>query len=251
MATSSATAKTANASSISADSPDPVTCNVTAITTVGADSPESSDPPRSFMDLPGELHNRIYRLYFDKFQQERKTQIFLRNTARAYLNIIHANSKIRSEAAPIFYEEYLRFDCYTPVLRPGVIHGHLRQTRLTRRIQNLCALVALHDAHLPMSITIGTMVDPVAVPYIIRHIASQTEQELLGNVYVEYREFRYLEEREKFNSLYNTHVPRGTHVFERRIGEDFRVRNVLDTASHERNSLLIEGPLAQLDWKWL
>jgi hypothetical protein len=53
-------------------------------------------------NLSGELRNKIYRAYFDIFQQEKQKMINSRSTAPMFLNLLQVNRKIRSEAGSIF-----------------------------------------------------------------------------------------------------------------------------------------------------
>jgi hypothetical protein len=96
--------------------------------------------------LSGEIRNQIYRAYFDTFQEERKNVVNFEQTAPMFLNLLQADRKIRSEAAPIFYEEYLPFDCFNPSAWLG------SGGTVLWRIQALSSFVALRDPHMRVSI---------------------------------------------------------------------------------------------------
>lgn len=142
-------------------------------------NPVSTDPhkptssPKTFLDLPGELRNQVYRQYFDNFQEERKIEISFKKIASPYLNIIHANSKIRSEAASILYEEYLPTDSYENIDPKTQRPRPLMQCQIAQRIKDVFALVAIRDASLPMSIALSGAL--LCVHIIIKHIALQTQ----------------------------------------------------------------------------
>lgn len=88
-------------------------------TTNATDSSVMTPPSMPFrlMDLPGELRNMIYYEYFNSFSTEATENTNDTNAIddsnkslhalQPFLNILHANREVRSEAASIFYEEYI------------------------------------------------------------------------------------------------------------------------------------------------
>lgn len=107
--------------------------------------------------LPGEIRNRIFRAYFDMFAEETKQNVIYRPTAAKFLNILHVNHIIRSEAGSIFDMEYLCVDNFATV-------GHF-QDALWLRIRSICALVAIRNIHSHVSITCMMRTAPNHVPF--------------------------------------------------------------------------------------
>jgi hypothetical protein len=220
------------ASNKSATTPAPSTKNTLAVTA-------PADPTNfPWARLSGELRNKIYRAYFDIFQEERKNVINFEPMAPMFLNLLQADRKIRSEAGPIFYEEYLPFDCF-------------RYSKWTNscstilwRIQALSSFVALRDVHMRVS---------------VRYLKSNggTEDFRMGNEVAKYIS------RATGDPIWAEQSRRcacGWHeaddwcwqcyerTYERRIGGDFLVRYNGDGSTAAEWSLFIEGPLAEFDW---
>lgn len=99
-----------------------------------------------FTKLPGELRNRIYRAYFEDFVRQREYTINIRKAAPTFLNLLHADHMIRSEAVSIFFKEFLSVDSF---FVPANLEGAIKL-----RIRAICALVAIHGISLPLSITV-------------------------------------------------------------------------------------------------
>lgn len=100
-----------------------------------------------FMKIPGELRNRIYRDYFDDFQQERMDVIDFRRLAPTFLNLLRTDHTIRTEAGSIFYKEYL------PVDRHNIPWYLARPSEPTiQRIKAISSLVSLRDTHMRVSL---------------------------------------------------------------------------------------------------
>ena len=99
-----------------------------------------------FAKLPGELRNRIYRAYFEDFREQKKRIFDIRKTTPTYLRLLHTDRMIRSEASSIFFKEYFCLDSF-------VAKRDDLEFVMEWRIKAICALVAIHDMHLPISIT--------------------------------------------------------------------------------------------------
>lgn len=107
--------------------------------------------PSLFAKLPGELRNRIYRTYFGDFLEQKKNILDIRKTTPTYLNLLHTDHMIRSEASSIFYEEHFCVDSFVACTKD-------LESALEFRIESICQLVALHNVHMPISITVQEMV---------------------------------------------------------------------------------------------
>jgi hypothetical protein len=204
--------------------------------------------------LSGELRNQIYRAYFDIFQEEKKNEVnfvapgpifmSLQQMAPMFLNLLQADRKIRSEAAPIFYEEYLPFDCFNPSIWLG------SSSTLLWRIQALSSLVALRDVHMRVSILYltdtGDSEDFRVGIWIARYISRVKGQPILTD-----QSYTCACGEEcggwAFDRTWcwycNDHC-----TYERRIGDNFLVRYQGDYSTSSGKALFIEGPLAELDW---
>jgi hypothetical protein len=114
-----------------------------------AGSADSS--PSLFAKIPGELRNRIYRAYFEDFREQKKKTLNIKKTAPAYLNLLHTDRMIRSESSSIFFKERFCIDSFF-ALKEDLEHA------MESRIKAICTLVAVHDIHLPISITVQEMI---------------------------------------------------------------------------------------------
>jgi hypothetical protein len=115
------------------------TVHITDTTTI-ASSP--------FLKLPGELRNRIYRLYFEDFEEQmsRRFPYSKSKMSSNYLALMHTNRMVRSEAASVFYKEVAPFHSFTcPTDQP------IEAVTLTR-IRDVCSLISIRDAHMSISI---------------------------------------------------------------------------------------------------
>jgi len=155
------------------------------------DAVSASTNPSLFAKLPGELRNRLYRAYFEDFREQKKETLDIKETASTYLNLLHTDRMIRSEASSIFFKEHFCLDSFV-ALTEDLEHA------MESRIKAVCALVAVYDSHLPISITVYEMVSvhdwmvrqlPLAwkdsarrnlVNKIIRFIANKTHEVFVG-----------------------------------------------------------------------
>lgn len=114
-----------------------------------ADSADSN--PSLFAKLAGELQNRIYRAYFEDFPVQKKNNLDIRKTILTYLNVLHTDQMIRAEASSIFFKEYFCCDSF-------VASMYDLEVTLEFRIKAVCALVAIHNVHLPISVNVQEMI---------------------------------------------------------------------------------------------
>lgn len=103
-----------------------------------------------FAKLPGELRNRIYRTFFDNFRQQKEKTMDIKETAPDCLSLLHTDRMIRSEASSIFFEEYFCVDSFVALTED-------LESAMESRVKAVCALVAIHDIHLQISITVQEM----------------------------------------------------------------------------------------------
>ena len=119
--------------------------------------------PSLFAKIPGELRNRIYRAYFEDFREQKKETLDIKKTAPAYLNLLHTDRMIRSESSSIFFKERFCIDSFF-ALKEDLEHA------MESRIKAICTLAAVHDIHLPISITVQEMISVRA--WIVRQLPS-------------------------------------------------------------------------------
>ena len=106
----------------------------------------ANNNPSLFAKLPGELRNRIYRLYFEDSARQRKHTMDIKKAAPTFLNLFHTDHMIRSEATSIFFKEFLSIDSFfAPMNLEGAIMS---------RLKSICALAAIHKINLQLSITV-------------------------------------------------------------------------------------------------
>jgi hypothetical protein len=101
-----------------------------------------------FRKLPGELRNRIYRLYFEDFEEQmsRRFPYSQSKMSPNFFAYMHTNRMVRSEAASVFYKEVAPFHSFTcPTDQP------IEAVMLTR-IRDVCSLISIRDAHARISI---------------------------------------------------------------------------------------------------
>lgn len=114
-------------------------------------------PTPPFAKLPGEIRNRIFRMYFDMFSKDTRENVIFRPTAAKYLNILQVNRLFRFEAGSIFDTEYLCVDNFVTV-------GFF-QDALWLRLRSICTLVAIRNIHSRVSITCMMRTAPDRAPF--------------------------------------------------------------------------------------
>jgi hypothetical protein len=112
--------------------------------------------PFPLMRLPGELRNQIYREYFNTASstQDTWTRSDHLDALQPCLPILHANSQLRSEAASIFYQEYVSepnsskphlLSYSDEIAQEWEITGLSNEARM-RRLALFCQSMAEHEA---------------------------------------------------------------------------------------------------------
>ena len=117
----------------------------------GCSATPATNKTSLFAKLPGELRNRIYRTFFDDFRQQKEKTMEIKETASDYLSLLHTDRMIRSEASSIFLEEYFCVDSFVALTED-------LESAMESRVKAVCALVAIHDVHMPISITVQEMI---------------------------------------------------------------------------------------------
>jgi hypothetical protein len=216
-----------------------------------AESPAASTNTTSrFLKLPGELRNRIYRIYFEDFE-EQMSRRFVYNPSRmtpTYLALLHINRKVRSEAGSIFWKEIAPFHCF-----PCPPDQPLEAVMLTR-IRDVCSLMSIRDVRLPVSIRCTpSWKDPRWDRHhrdetwrfreMVAHTCSLLEH--LGRNAGPIT-FANQQRNKSLDVKANGRAPDGT--YERHFGANFLVKCRDQRMREGEHFLLIEGPLAELNW---
>jgi hypothetical protein len=188
--------------------------------------------------MPGEPRNRIYRAYFDIFQEEKKNVINFEPMAPMFLNLLQADRKIFSEAGPIFYEECLPFDCFRYSKRTNSC------STILWRIQALSSFVALRDVHMRVSVQYlksnGGTEDFQMGFEVAKYISRATGDP----IWAEQSRSCVSGWHEDDDWCWEC----DEHTYEQLIGGDFLVRYNGDGSTASEGSLFIEGTVAELDW---
>lgn len=82
-------------------------------------------------DLPGEIHNQIYEVYFEDVKLEPHSEVFSpeyyrASAVRPYLSILEVSRQIYAETRKMFFDDYF-------TSRPYTLHG-LRQVDIFLRL---------------------------------------------------------------------------------------------------------------------
>jgi hypothetical protein len=211
----------------------------------------SANVTSPLLKLPGELRNRIYRIYFDDFEKQMSRRFVYNSMIMTprYLALLHINRKLRSEAGSIFWKEIAPFHCFLcPVDQPI-------EAVMLSRIRDVCSLVSIRDVHMRISID--------CTPSWTNLI----ETGFAGLYNVDF--WRRRELRQWLSSLLE-HIERNAgppsitnlqrHILDstgpdraldgtcvRRFA-DFLIGSKDQGVREGENFLHIEGPLAELDW---
>lgn len=99
--------------------------------------------------LPAELRLKIYKSYFEDIDSTRDVSL---SNLRTFVPLLQSNSLIRSEAAPMFYKEYIA----RQNLRNRLVFSfsHIDEVALLRGIGALCSLISLYSANLQLTIVL-------------------------------------------------------------------------------------------------
>lgn len=220
--------------------------------TVGATAHTTS----LFAKLSGELRNRIYRAYFEDFQEERYDLDHgtLKDMAPDPLALLQTNRMLRSEAGSIFYEEFAPFEQI-----PFAYHRETPDV-VVNRIRALCTLLAMRDVNTWITVLCslnqnGCISDNecgVAVfsaRTLPAFIADETGDAVVSKAFDD----RPGEEEEE--ELDEDDIGCGTcaveDCYEARIGDDFSIKHRGHGPPKPPSDgcfLYLEGPLARLNW---
>jgi hypothetical protein len=207
-----------------------LTMNTTETTSTNTTSP--------FLILPGELRKRIYRLYFEDFEEQMSRRFTYRKSKMSpnFLALMHTDREVRSEAGPIFYKEFASFHSFScPIDQPI-------EAVVLSQIRDVCSLISIRDEQMRISIR--------CTPSRKDHRSSvHDKDDAWGS-----------REIVAFTRSLWVHLARSTHrqnsssscaaesTVEVHAGEDFLVRYRLQNAREDKNFLHVEGPLAEVDW---
>lgn len=219
-------------------------------TTANSSGADASDTTSPFCELPGELRNRIYRSYFEDFE-EQMSRRFAYNKSRmtpTYLSIMHLNRKLRSEASSIFYKEVASFHCFPcPTDQPI-------EAVVLSRVRDVCALVSIRDVHMRISICCipswnehlwaGSDREDKWRCGEIKAFANRTLIQISANATQSKIPFRALSSMPDTRSSCDT-----DRTTEARVATQFLIKYKVQGVREDENFIHIEGPLAEVDWR--
>lgn len=205
-----------------------------------------------FLKIPGELRNRIYRLYFEDFEEQMDRRFPYSKTKMTpnYLALLHTNRMIRSEAGSVFYKEVAPFHTFTcPTDQP------IEAVMLTR-IRDVCSLISIRDTQTPISIRCtpswkddGFALNSGEDRWRSREIGAFASSALLQVCYTKQprkptRDFMW-----KFfgaHAYWSSRTADHTNVGRSKTGFLVKYRN--DGERQGENFVQIEGPVAEVKW---
>jgi hypothetical protein len=208
------------------------------------DDTTSADTTSPFLNLPGELRNRIYRLYFEDFEEQMSRRFAYNKSEMSpqFLALMHTNREVRSEAGSIFYKEFApvhSFSCPTDQPIEAVV--------LTR-IRDVCSLISIRDEQMRISIR--------CTPSWKDHRRSVHDKDdaWRSREIVAFARSLWVHLAGNAGPLKSTHRQHSSsscaaeRTVEVRAGEDFLVRYRLQNVREDGNFLYVEGPMAEMDW---
>ena len=211
-----------------------------------------TDASSLFARLPGELRNRIYRAYFEDFQEERYRLECetLKDMGPDPLALLQTNRMLRSEASSIFYEEFAPFE--------QIPFAHQRETPdvVVSRIHALCTLLAMRDVNTRITVLClldrdGCMSDNecweagFSAIMLPKFIADETGKAVVSKAFNDRSEVGGQGE------ALNCSICGIYDFYEARIGNDFFIKHRGHGSPKPPRDgcfLYLEGPLARLNW---
>jgi hypothetical protein len=206
-----------------------------------------------FLKLPGEIRNRIYRFYFEDFDEQMSCRFAYNKSKMSpnFLALLHTNRMVRSEAGSIFYKEVAPFHSFTcPTDQP------IEAVMLTR-IRDVCSLVSIRDTHMHISIRCTpSWKNPSGVPlpgddrWRRREISTFTSRTLLHLSYT--ARSPMLTKDEVIRWMHDVHASwtscASDHTSEALTTTGFLVKYRNDGERDDENFVHIEGSLAEVGW---
>lgn len=204
-----------------------------------------------FLRIPGELRNRIYRLYFEDFEEQMDRRFPYSKTKMSpnYLALLHTNRMIRSEAGSVFYKEIAPFHSITcPTDQPI-------EAVMFTRIRDVCSLISIRDAQIRLSIRCtpswkdyGSARNPGDDRWRSREIGAFASSALLQVCYTVRppKPTKDVVWRFGVHSFWSSRA--ADHTNEGRSKTGFLVKYRNDGERDDENFVRIEGPLAEVKW---
>jgi hypothetical protein len=215
------------------------------------DTTTIASPP--FFKLPGELRNRIYHLYFEGFEEQMSRGLPYSKSKMSpnLLALMHTNRVIRSEAGSVLYKEIASFDSITcPTDQP------IEAVILTR-IRDVCSLVSIRDAHTSISISCTPSWKDYGRTEYRGHDRwrSREIKAFASRALVQVSQTARppkLTREEASQWLHGVHASwsscASNHTHEARTTTGFLVKYRDDGVREGENFVLVEGPLAEVNW---
>ena len=242
------------------------TTQIITSTTGTTDSKTTPKPPSPFplTRLPGELRNTIYREYFNSVNTWDKGRTNDRlHAVQPCLNILHTSRQVRSEAASIFYEEYVGNPGGQPnslTVPPATryhweITGNSKKAQI-RRMAIFCQSLAENktlDVNVALRFDVSSLSEPLSprfaetlTRFMVLKLGNGTTTAEGGRVRVHSQW-----QRVRAEILAAPGVGRSWLVLTRKLtfqGAVFEIVYHYDRTS-DREHFTLVGPLARIDWR--
>jgi hypothetical protein len=183
-------------------------------------------------------------------QQKKENIVESKATAPMFLNLLHADHMIPSEAESIFYKEYLTVEYFREEEQDHWWTS--RYVKVLEHISAICSLVSLCDVYAHISIRYMACSSSEAEDWkeyrrcaiLGKRISSFIAYSRREKVVTNWQPARDGKRLSELGCRYQT----ANCAYETRIGNKFLVRYNGDNSSEHDDSLCIQGPLKVLRW---
>lgn len=227
--------------------------------------------PFPFMKLPAELRQQVYdcyledigvmdktkqRFWFDRILDDKHQPLasiprraFPLDVLRPYLSLLHSSTKIRSEAAPIFYKDHIGSPEIPLVIRCDFCSEW--GLRPLSRMEKFSSSVATYntDATLTIWFDMSQTHEALSIPSmeaVLNYMLQRTQPVADGTAFPRAVSLdpNGSERRGWTKSVVNNALATFSQIAEFELGHTLK-RNTNDTALA---SLFVRGPLPKIDW---
>lgn len=192
-----------------------------------------------FMSLPPELHIKVYRQYFN--EMPKISIIRPIGTLGSVVGLLHLNSQIRQEAAPIFYKEHVgTVERHSQLRCWGLPDGN--GPAIIKRFKAVTQSVAACGTNIKLAFGFDNQAPELQLSWdfleaLLAHIKSQVPGFMYKSPIEEYNKQMVKQITDRKYNLVETSGGFSTI---------YRVRRIYDDVLHER--FVLKGPIAEIDW---
>ncbi|KAM0716646.1 hypothetical protein Q7P37_008091 [Cladosporium fusiforme] len=200
------------------------------------------------MRLPVELRLKIYRCYFEDSSNTREVPL---SDLRIFLPLLQTNRLVRSEAAPMFYREYIaNQELRNRLVLSTSLSG---EDRIIKRIASFCSLISIYNPNAEFTTVFDSDSGhpdsvPLSRPFLetfldLMALKARVDSRTLGIYKNMWLGSAPGSSWERFSFQGNI----GNFTFEYNVGEVDDDGCLDQTGGAE--TFRIHGPLAKLDWR--